>query len=98
MPFLSSKKIDFTKPGGLVHGPLDQEKKRNCARLALYAEMMKGKARIPSTLKEVGGTKGVGVMFLAETFSASSASPEHRLHQKAARAVPIAPRSRFTAN
>jgi serine/threonine protein kinase/formylglycine-generating enzyme required for sulfatase activity len=56
-------------------------------RLALFAEMMKGKPWAPSTLKEVGGTKGVGVTFLEETFSASTAPPEHRLHQKAAQAV-----------
>jgi eukaryotic-like serine/threonine-protein kinase len=31
--------------------------------------------------------KGVGVTFLEETFSASTAPPEHRYHQKAARAV-----------
>ena len=35
----------------------------------------------------MGGTKGVGVTFLEETFSASTAPPEHRYHQKAARAV-----------
>src|SRR5262249_21105102 len=38
-------------------------------------------------LKEVGGTEGTGVTFLEETFSATAAPPEHRLHQKAARAV-----------
>ena len=38
------------------------------------------------SLKAVGGTAGVGVTFLEETFSASSAPPEHRYHQKAARA------------
>ena len=58
-----------------------------CVRLALFAEMMKGKAWTPATLKEVGGTKGVGVTFLEETFSASTSPPEHRYHQKAARAV-----------
>ena len=56
-------------------------------RLALFAEMMKGKPWTPSSLKEVGGTKGVGVTFLEETFSASTAPPEHRLHQKASQAV-----------
>ena len=56
-------------------------------RLALFAEMMKGKPWTPATLREVGGTKGVGVTFLEETFSASTAPPEHRLHQKAAQAV-----------
>ena len=56
-------------------------------RLALFAEMMKGKPWTPATLKEVGGTEGVGVTFLEETFSAPTAPPEHRYHQKAARAV-----------
>ena len=66
---------------------LAQEGKVISVRLALFAEMMKGKAWTPTTLKEVGGTEGVGVTFLEETFSAVTASPEHRLHQKAARAV-----------
>ena len=66
---------------------LAEEGKVICVRLALFAEMMKGKPWTPSTLKEVGGTKGVGVTFLEETFSSSTASPEHRYHQKAARAV-----------
>ena len=66
---------------------LAQEGKVVCVRLALFAEMMKGKAWTPATLKDVGGTEGVGVTFLEETFSAASAPPEHRYHQKAARAV-----------
>jgi eukaryotic-like serine/threonine-protein kinase len=56
-------------------------------RLALFADMVKSKPWTPATLKEVGGTEGVGVTFLEETFSAPSANPAHRLHQKAARAV-----------
>jgi serine/threonine protein kinase/formylglycine-generating enzyme required for sulfatase activity/tetratricopeptide (TPR) repeat protein len=56
-------------------------------RLALFAEMMKGKPWTPRTLKEVGGTKGVGVTFLEEKFSTSTASPEHCFHQRAAQAV-----------
>src|SRR5258708_40368224 len=48
--------------------------------------MMKGKAWTPASLKSVGGTEGVGVTFLEETFSAATAPPEHRYHQKAARA------------
>src|SRR5437868_5356484 len=55
-------------------------------RLALFAEMMKGKAWTPVSLKAVGGTEGVGVTFLEETFSGTTAPPEHRYHQKAARA------------
>jgi serine/threonine protein kinase/formylglycine-generating enzyme required for sulfatase activity len=66
---------------------LAQEGKVICVRLALFAEMMKGKAWTPATLTEVGGTEGVGVTFLEETFSAATAPPEHRYHQKAARAV-----------
>lgn len=58
-----------------------------CVRLALFAEMMKGKTWTIATLKEVGGTEGVGSTFLEETFSAAGAPPEHRLHQKAARGV-----------
>ena len=56
-------------------------------RLALFAEMMKGKTWTPAELKAVGGAEGVGVAFLEETFSAKSAPPEHRYHQKGARAV-----------
>jgi serine/threonine protein kinase/formylglycine-generating enzyme required for sulfatase activity len=56
-------------------------------RLSLFVEMIKGKPWLPATLKEVGGAEGVGVTFLEETFSAAHAPPEHRLHQKAARAV-----------
>jgi serine/threonine protein kinase/formylglycine-generating enzyme required for sulfatase activity len=66
---------------------LAEEGKVISVRLALYAEIMKGKPWVPSTLREVGGTKGVGVTFLEETFSASAAPLRHRLHQKAARAV-----------
>ncbi len=56
-------------------------------RLALFAEMVKGKPWIPATLDEVGGTEGIGVTFLEESFSAAAASREHRHHQHAARAV-----------
>ena len=66
---------------------LAQEGKVISVRLALFAEMMKGKPWTPATLKDVGGASGVGVTFLEETFSASSAPPDHRYHQKAARAV-----------
>jgi serine/threonine protein kinase len=56
-------------------------------RLALFAEMMKGKPWTPASLREVGGTEGIGVAFLEETFAASTAPPQHRLHQQAARSV-----------
>ncbi len=66
---------------------LAQDGKVFSVRLALFAEMVKGRLWAPATLREVGGTEGVGVTFLEETFSASTAPPEHRLHQKAAQAV-----------
>lgn len=66
---------------------LAQDGKIISVRLALFADMVKGKVWTPVTLKEIGGTEGVGVTFLEETFSTASAPPEHRLHQKAARAV-----------
>jgi formylglycine-generating enzyme required for sulfatase activity len=66
---------------------LTQDGKVISVRLALFAEMVKGKQWTPATLKEVGGAEGVGVAFLEETFSASTAPPQHRLHQKAAQAV-----------
>jgi eukaryotic-like serine/threonine-protein kinase len=66
---------------------LAQDGKVISVRLALFAEMMKGKAWTPASLKAVGGAEGVGAVFLEETFSAATAPPEHRYHQKAARAV-----------
>jgi formylglycine-generating enzyme required for sulfatase activity len=66
---------------------LSQEGRVISVRLALFAEMVKGKPWVPATLKEVGGTEGIGVAFLEETFSSPLASPRHRLHQEAARSV-----------
>ena len=54
---------------------LAQDGKVISVRLALFAEMVKGKPWTPATLKEVGGTQGVGVTFLDETFSATTAPP-----------------------
>ncbi len=66
---------------------LAQEGKDVCVRFALFAQMMKDKTWSPATLKELGGTEGVGGTFLEETFSAATAPPEHRYHQQAARGV-----------
>ncbi len=66
---------------------LAQEDKVVCVRLTLFAEMMKGQPWTPAKLKAVGGTEGIGVTFLEETFAATTAPPDHRLHQKAARGV-----------
>jgi serine/threonine protein kinase len=66
---------------------LAREGKVISVRLALFAEMMKGRPWTPASLREVGGAAGVGATFLEETFSAATAPPAHRYHQKAARAV-----------
>jgi serine/threonine protein kinase/formylglycine-generating enzyme required for sulfatase activity len=66
---------------------LAQDGKVISVRLALFAEMVKGKVWSLSTLKAMGGVEGVGVAFLEETFSSPTANPKHRLHQKAAQAV-----------
>jgi formylglycine-generating enzyme required for sulfatase activity len=66
---------------------LAQEGNVSCIRLALLAEVVKRKPWTPATLTDVGGTEGVGVTFLEETFSAATAPPQHRMHQEAARAV-----------
>jgi serine/threonine protein kinase/formylglycine-generating enzyme required for sulfatase activity len=67
---------------GLAH-----EDKVIPVRLALFAEMLKSKDWNLATLRAVGGTKGIGITFLEETFSAETAPPEHKLHQIAAQAV-----------
>jgi len=74
--FLDQVVLGLTRDGKIIS-----------VRLAVFAEMIKSKPWTPATLKEVGGTKGVGVNFLEETFTAASAPPNHRLHQKAAQAV-----------
>ena len=66
---------------------LSQEGRVISVRLALFAEMLEGKPWIPETFKQVGGAEGVGVTFLEETFSARTAPPSYRIHQKAAQAV-----------
>jgi formylglycine-generating enzyme required for sulfatase activity len=66
---------------------LAQEGKVVPVRLALFAEMVKGRSWVPATLRDVGGATGVGVAFLEETFSARTANPQYRLHERAAREV-----------
>jgi serine/threonine protein kinase/formylglycine-generating enzyme required for sulfatase activity len=66
---------------------LCQDGKVISVRLALFAEMMKARPWVPATLKQVGGTEGLGVTFLEETIGSRASNPEHRLHQRAARAV-----------
>ena len=42
---------------------------------------------IVQTLTEMGGTEGIGVTFLEETFGSPTANPKHRLYQGGARKV-----------
>jgi serine/threonine protein kinase/formylglycine-generating enzyme required for sulfatase activity len=66
---------------------LANEGKVVSVRLALFAEMMKNRTWDLTSLREVGGTQGIGEKYLDETISSRSASPEHRYHQQAARNV-----------
>lgn len=66
---------------------LAQDNRVISVRLALFAEMMKNRQWDLASLKQVGGTDGIGITFLEETFSSATANPSHRLHHKAARAV-----------
>ncbi|MHB8863665.1 MAG: bifunctional serine/threonine-protein kinase/formylglycine-generating enzyme family protein [Pirellulaceae bacterium] len=66
---------------------LVQDDRIVCVRLALFAEMMKNLPWTPASLQSVGGAEGIGVAFLHQTFSASTAPPAHRFHQPAARAI-----------
>ncbi len=52
-----------------------------------FCEMMKSRTWKLETLKNVGGTSGLGATFLEESFSASSAPPSYRFHEKAAQQV-----------
>ncbi len=69
-----------------VHG-LAQEGKIVSVRLTIFAEMMKGKPWTSVSLKEVGGTEGIGVTFLEDSFNSRTANPKHRLHLTAAQRV-----------
>ena len=66
---------------------LTQDGKIVPVRLALSPKWSRERSWTPATLREVGGTEGVGVTFLEETFGSPQANPKHRLHQKAAQAV-----------
>jgi eukaryotic-like serine/threonine-protein kinase len=66
---------------------LSQDGKVISVRLALFAEMVKGKPWNPSTLKESGGTEGIGVRFLEEMISERSVNPRYRDFERPARKV-----------
>jgi eukaryotic-like serine/threonine-protein kinase len=70
-----------------VSAGLAQNDKVVSVRISLFAEMVKGKPWTTSTLLQVGGTQGIGVNLLEETFSSPQANPNHRRHAVAARGV-----------
>jgi serine/threonine protein kinase len=56
-----------------------------CVRLALFADLIKGRPWSRAVLDEVGGAKGLGVTFLEDTFVSKSAPEVHRRHEQAVR-------------
>ena len=66
---------------------LAQDGKVVSVRLSLFAEMIKGKLWTPATLEQVGGTEGIGINFLEETFGSVHSDPRFRRHVLAARGV-----------
>ncbi len=88
---LPAKRDDFTNEQSVfltsVVTGLAVEGKVVPVQLALFAEMIKTKPWKHATLQQVGGTAGIGVNFLEETFSSRSANPKHLQHQQAARNV-----------
>ncbi len=66
---------------------LAEDNKVISVRLGLFADMLKMRPWLPSSLHALGGVGGVGVAFLEETLSAKTAPPSHRVHQQAIRRV-----------
>ena len=56
-------------------------------RLSVFADMMKSRPWLISSLNSIGGVEGVGVQFLEETFFSSGASALCKIHHKAAQKV-----------
>lgn len=53
--------------------------------LSLFSEMVKSRDWVPETLKELGGSVGMGLQFLRESFSVAHAPPLQRMHEEAVR-------------
>ena len=64
---------------------LSEEGRVICVRLALFGDLVKGKPWTLAALEQAGGAAGLGVTFLEDSFTASSASEAHRRHEKGAR-------------
>ncbi len=56
-------------------------------QLALFAELMSKRAWTLANFQSVGGTEGLGVNFLEETFNSPSSEPEYRRLQDSAKIV-----------
>lgn len=78
---LTSEKKQFVDA---VVADISDHKKIVSVRLALYAEMLKDQPWTPETLKKMGGSTGVGLAFLENSFGAN-APPQRKLHAAAAR-------------
>ncbi len=65
----------------------EEDGRVNCVRVALFAEMFRGKPWDEATWNKVGGAKGIAFRFFEETFIASTAPSHHQLHQEAAQKV-----------
>lgn len=66
---------------------LTQNGKVICVHISLFADLIKGKPWSQETLDEVGGTEGLGQVYLEETFSSPNSPPENRYHLKAIQSV-----------
>ncbi len=78
---------------------LAQDGKIISVRLALFAEMMKGKPWTPATLRKIGGTQGVGLTFLEETFAPLPPLPSIAITRRLPRrfSKPFCPREALTS-
>ncbi len=65
---------------------LSEHERVICVRLALFADLMRGRPWTSKELEAVGGAKGVGVKFLEEKFGAQ-APAIYRVHRVAAQRV-----------
>ncbi|QDT08891.1 bifunctional serine/threonine-protein kinase/formylglycine-generating enzyme family protein [Planctomycetes bacterium K23_9] len=58
-----------------------------CVRIALFAQMMKGRPWTPAALQQLGGSSGVGIRFLDQTFGDRTSHVNHRTIETQARSV-----------
>lgn len=66
---------------------LQLENRVVCVRIALFAQMMRGRVWSPASLEHSGGSAGIGVRFLGETFGDRTGHANHRAMETSARLV-----------